>query len=484
MEKTSLAHSVPNAQTIHTIPFLNPDVLLEIFEHASSETLISPGRTEAYTLYHSQVCRSWRALTLSQPRLWSEIKWHDLTILRPADARFTALLDLHLERSKQSLLYVWIRLDEDDPVQIRKHLLDSIFEAQHRIKHLTIMGTKESFPDKRTYLLQSATQLQKLHLDIQTASWSPTAAVTVTVDMSCLHSLKDLLIYGNNCVNGQASTLNSLQLVWSLPGSSSGQHLTASVSCLLSLLRTFPNLRSLWFAIGVEEVVFPFPKRLAMQELRQLTLLLNTGGFETVDSLFRNLELPSLEYLDLTCDDDAVLSWRWRNASVLKSLVSLSLTRVITANIYGHDLDEDEISEGLTSLLQQTPALENLHISIGWISTQILSLLTLGPGADNNVCPELSSLVLESWASQWDPGAMKNITPQAVIDLVSSRWQAPQQDKEEVPSECVQSSGLKRINLCFGMPILPNLIMVEPLRSFIKQGLEVGVSSSAVGDRY
>ena len=155
------------------ISSLNTDILREIFEHGcSTPATFVPGMIEAPALVYSQVCKSWRLIAIAQSILWSSTSltwgpasWHGGGITDD-DERLVRLWDLYLSRSGQVLLDVSLFLYYEDESELREHVLDSVFDEQHRLNHLRVICEVYAKPQSKAHLLNSATQLTCLKLKL------------------------------------------------------------------------------------------------------------------------------------------------------------------------------------------------------------------------------------------------------------------------------------------------------------------------------
>ncbi|KLO14110.1 hypothetical protein SCHPADRAFT_939787 [Schizopora paradoxa] len=469
VEKSSgLKRAASVCTKVTSMSSLISDVLMLIFEHATSmPARIAHGETAVDALKYSQVCKRWRTLAIAKPSLWASIDWGGASVKEPTDERFIVLWDLYLSRSKQAPFSAKLFLDgRSDSVQTRQHLLDSIFSEQHRLQSLIVVASKEAIPGGKSYLLDSAPKLQNLDLDIWNNEFLPVLSnASVTVDLSGMRSLRNIYLNGDVSVMHELYTLDSLRAsMLHIIGAGTPQTITMSTSYLFAFLRSAPRITNAEYTINDADIALPTAKHLVMSDLQKLVIRLNTGSFEALDSLLRNLDLPSLDTFELEFSIETVQTWRWRNASALKTLRSLTLRCLVTSNS-GPVIDGPE---GIRSLLQCTPALQELQIYSNCISSRTLSILSArAPGSIRcEICPALESLRLIRHVAT---NAVPGIAPQEIIDLISSRWREPQENVQ-IGGVDYQPS-LKYVYLQLKMPGLLNLSDTEPIRSFRKCGL-------------
>ncbi|KLO05996.1 hypothetical protein SCHPADRAFT_1002586 [Schizopora paradoxa] len=471
----------PNTAPISS---LIPDILREIFEHGcSTPASFLPETTEAPALAYSQVCRSWRSLTLARSTLWSSMSWglrwwrgHNTMYRNNSDKRLAVLWDLYLSRSRQALLHVSLYLHEYDAPELREHLLDSVFKEQHRLHHLEVDCNEDILPEGTPYLLSAAPRLGFLKIKVfdRYRGIMPPKKV-ITVDLSGFTSLRELDLSDNVLLRGRvpANVLESLRTlnywtVHTLP-----QNLATPASNPFSFLHYAPRIRRTEISgeFMSPGVLSAPPPRLDLCHLRELRLGLNDRDADFAESLLADSEIPALEEMVLAffADTRGYQRRRWTQGKILKTLKVLLLNWV-----QNHDGTQDTFfDEDLRRLLQCTPALKSLHIASVWITPQTLLLLTHRSPEDaaSNVCPALEKLVLDGHDE-------RNFLSQVVIDLISSRWRPPQ---EKTDNEGATSfSGLTDVHLSFfldesgeGQRRLADLRTVEPVCSFIQQGLKL-----------
>ncbi|KAI0358097.1 hypothetical protein OH77DRAFT_1242088 [Trametes cingulata] len=136
---------------------LPPEILSEIFalvaiSHYETQQRNHYGPSHAYkwiTLTH--VCRTWRTVALSTPRLWSRI-----VLTRPDVAREV------LARSKKAPLWVSATLAyHDDP---RLEVLNTLMQESSRIKELRLTGPARMVQSLSTQWRLPATKLESMFL--------------------------------------------------------------------------------------------------------------------------------------------------------------------------------------------------------------------------------------------------------------------------------------------------------------------------------
>ncbi|KLO05993.1 hypothetical protein SCHPADRAFT_1002583 [Schizopora paradoxa] len=471
------------------ITSLIPDVLSQIFEHVcSTPASISLDEIAVSALDLSRVCRSWRSLALSQPSLWSSLSWGrkdenmyaDTRWYPAADKRHVQLWQLYLSRSRQAALDISLFLYKQDDVKLREHLLDYVFKEQHRLQGLRLYCRETTVPYGKKYILNDAPRLKILKILVTSCNLiRPPVRLdeSITVDTSRLSKLQILTLCGNVFILNEMGVFDSLQFVRFWPnkidvGDSSMSHelaLPLSSSVLLSFLHCVPHIQELSFIIDLATTLPITPPRLVLRHLNMLILDMNTRGSEILDSLLGNLYIPAMETLILRFYGDSSSGdrrWRWNTGAVLESVRSLILEwRRPEGEM--PDLIHDE---NLRSLLQCTPALKSLDINAEWISPQTLSLLTLAhePSENvvNNLCPKLEALSLLN--------VNRIVSYQNIVDLISSRFLRTQGGLENpkfpgLKDVFIRLRVVENENDAEG----PELEDIEPICSFIKEGLQL-----------
>lgn len=458
---------------------LNSDILWEIIEHGCSDPAsFLPKRTVVPALVFSQVCRSWRSFVLAQSTFWSSISWgrrpneDEEDGLPMVDKRLLKLWDLYLSRSGQVLLDVSLFLYYEDESELREHVLDSVFDEQHRLNHLRVICEVYAKPQSKAHLLNSATQLTCLKLKIgehdgtYKATWPEKC---ITVDLSNLTSLRELEAIGN-VVLDQKMPVTTHELLRSVTyWTNSVIYRTTSTNARLpglfrSLDLDYDNHTTM--LVPTQELNL----HLNLSHLRELSLGVDVSSAEATESLLTNSDIPALEELFIAFfgEADGVYKRRsWANGKVLESL------KVLTLNWTQMGTQDPLFDEDLRRLLRCTPALKTLNIIADWISPQTFTLLTVRASEDfaSNLC-----LALEVLSLRKNRPENRNISRQSVVDLVSSRWRPPPllAEKREGPTEF---SGLTDVLLCLSLidsaDGQTDICTIEPLRSLIKQGLRL-----------
>ncbi|KLO05992.1 hypothetical protein SCHPADRAFT_987169 [Schizopora paradoxa] len=359
---------------------LNSDVLLEIFEHGcSTPASIAPnaGLSVAPGLVFSQVCRSWRSLALAQSRLWSSFSWYKDASAEEED---------EYEEDKPDEPIIGDERFHDTP-EIRKYLVDSVFNIQKRLKRLKLHCEQGTLPEGKAYRLDSAPMLESLNFKI--SQYDPklkpvSISKAIAVDLSNLGSLRDLSLTGNVFIIRQFNDLKSLQLVLLRLNNVVGvdplerprRSFAMSTSDLFAVLNSSPNIYWITSVVSLPNTLPVPPQRLLLHRLRKLGLILESGSAAVLNSLFQSLDLPLLTGLNLVLYGtgrglEGIRSWAI--GSTLESVTELKITC---------DWSRNPIDEDLRSLLICMPRLDFLNLHSDCISSQTLLLLTLQPSGE------------------------------------------------------------------------------------------------------
>ncbi|KAJ7623762.1 hypothetical protein FB45DRAFT_926680 [Roridomyces roridus] len=121
---------------IHTLP---PEIMSEIFTHVLPPYPLRPRANgfDSPTLL-SHVCRSWREIALSTPRLWRAIAIHLSGLLScPAKVH---MLETWLQRSQCCPLSISIRAGSHTKISLLDRVLPTLFAQCHRWEYLRLVG--------------------------------------------------------------------------------------------------------------------------------------------------------------------------------------------------------------------------------------------------------------------------------------------------------------------------------------------------------
>jgi len=306
-------------------------------------------------------------------------------------------------------------------------------------------------------MLSSAPILE--HLDIcvnKCAGFAPAQdeGGSISLDLSGCCAVRSLNVEGNTLLHRDFGRLEFLkEALLGHDPSSLGVDNEMSCTHLLSFLRSTPSLERLSVHVTVCNVLPLVLPTQAVRLPRLVTIvILFAAGHTALDAVFQNLHLPSLENLDITISSLDVIAGGFRHATSLQKVRDLKLA-------YWQDQGPGVDGE-IDSLLSFVPALKSLHISAQWLTSMDMEQLTLP-----NRCPELESITFDSDTYRTNVKTHL-VHPNDLVALIATRWRTDNGEDTETPSR-----GLKRISL--RLPGLPDITTMEPVRSYVEQGLVV-----------
>ncbi|KAI0630511.1 hypothetical protein C8Q77DRAFT_1133458 [Trametes polyzona] len=288
--------------TMTTVARLPPELLSEVFLHVTrdayaiyqSSNHLHYGAARFYAWVKvSHVCRSWREVALSTPRLWGHI------ILTKRSVVEDMLL-----RSKRAPLSLSAAIfsSKDD----RTRVLEQLMQETPRIKELRLSGPVCLLQDFCAKLTEPANNLDTLVLSDNASHTYPLLsnnALSQTVFPGKLPYLRTLEIRGlvfDWTVPVLSPTLTRLVLV----GRMDSQSLLGSFNQLLTVLDTMPGLETLVLEnaiprVSSEVTTWSTPQHtIALPQLHELTV--HGQSFDCAN-LINHLRLSSSTHVKLTC---------------------------------------------------------------------------------------------------------------------------------------------------------------------------------------
>ncbi|KII86350.1 hypothetical protein PLICRDRAFT_286421 [Plicaturopsis crispa FD-325 SS-3] len=154
VETPSSCSTSTTSETHSATPELPPEIWAEIFSYQEDGDTFRP---DCAPLLHAQVCRHWRAICLSTPRLWSSLTIHFHR--RNSDSQL-ALTKLYLERSREHPLSIELHIGRDSK---DRSFVEALIPHSHRWLNVELM-----MPWSSVDLLDSVRDripiLRKLHV--------------------------------------------------------------------------------------------------------------------------------------------------------------------------------------------------------------------------------------------------------------------------------------------------------------------------------
>ncbi|EJC98587.1 uncharacterized protein FOMMEDRAFT_170846 [Fomitiporia mediterranea MF3/22] len=396
------------------IQHLPPEILMEIFYFClPSETFPEPPSMRALPLNVASVCRSWRRLALSLPKLWSRFKYsQDGCIRRVWDEYAYGTLGLWLERSRNRSLSLtlgnqyreWMKAKkcekmikyEKEDSELYKEMFRKVLDQQRRWRHIRI---DYDFNDPENVLEMEMSHmpvLESLHVHLPVE----TTAVIINVSRSPrLRSLELSCAFTLTTGKGMLTNLERLHLDYGC------RYLRAAplrVDDILMVIRKAPNLKELSAVVcgGVRKDEAKAIKQINLEALRKLALSFPEGDCAAAKSLLDLFVLPSLRSLRIDLRGGGYQLGL--PALLTRSKASLKTFRIKT---YAHPHDE------ILRCLRLSPDLVHLTIETTGDPRNLIRALTINPALfytqprshsqnqnqdeeqpRRNICPKLETL--------------------------------------------------------------------------------------------
>ncbi|KAJ7448349.1 hypothetical protein FB451DRAFT_1289112 [Mycena latifolia] len=241
---------------IYPILTIPPEVTSEIFIHSIGSPNYSPSRGPKYDgpLRLTSICRAWRAIALSTPRIWTHFHaWSPAIVHRPTE-NVSDLLGCWLPRAGSLPLDVVIQLPA---VCSYDAILSTLTQYSSQWLVLRLMSGKPfSFPIGTICTPLSC--LKRIEISIQ--YWPDAGPTCITEFLDALH-LSEAFLSG--------VTFPRISLPW-MQLTDLELHHTSLAECLNTLEQT-PNLESLTYSTHTATVPAVFPL-LTMPRLHALKL--------------------------------------------------------------------------------------------------------------------------------------------------------------------------------------------------------------------
>ncbi|KAK0215941.1 hypothetical protein EDD85DRAFT_439197 [Armillaria nabsnona] len=382
----------------HSPRRLPEDVLLEIFYHCVNEVVeaLRAGETrcvlhhDAAPLSLSQVCQSWRRVTIQAPLLWRcvSVNLHNHYVTREHhpgapctnhdDPRSSYLLCIHLQRARQVSLHVCINGRSNfAQIPLIPPLLSTSsawvelslrlpFSAYHQL------ATCHGFLDRLQFLRLSV----KDHANVN-AIIAPTEVVSVfsiapqlrEVRCDNLHNARNFFVFPPDGVERFSSRVDSKEDLTSLTPLPNVKDL--SLHCYVD---SFPqDLYAQWTAQG-PSLIRPNAYR-TLDSVTSLHMHQHVNGPQALARLYSALNLPSLSYLHFHFENYA-------QGYDLPVVSDSNRHTVTTLELTGRL----EIEQGIHSIydfLRSFPNLRRLILRIKEVPASLCVLLTYHATAES-----------------------------------------------------------------------------------------------------
>ncbi|KAK0197994.1 hypothetical protein F5146DRAFT_1017759 [Armillaria mellea] len=406
--------SIPDDMLRHIFSFCVYGVYDLLDEDGTSNTLDS--RKPPWTL--SQVCRSWRRISLSTPSLWSCLSIDFEQYLKPKDVHLHQfMLGLHIQRARQSQLTIKLSSKKD----VSSHafipiLLTSIPYWKHLCacipaKSLAVLSTYGSYFESLFYL----------KMDLPGDAASPVHAFEMA------QSLRILKIDSSLCRH-----------VYLPDGGLGLTNLTISgpfVKHIFSFLRKTLNIETLELHFVTSK---PFERLNSPILMPKVTKLIISEWDDVAPSsiahLFESLELPKLSSLcfDLDNEDsDNVLVF----PEILPHHHCHKLRRLEV------DASRSKVGKtGLIDLLIRATNIKYLTVSAKTVETDLLSALTRSRN-NGNILPELRTIDFRGSESISDHKLLLQMVESRTNQMKDYERDEEEDDGEEMQGEIEDDEG-------------------------------------------
>jgi F-box-like len=390
--KTLLKFSAEYQALLSPTRCLPPEVLAEIFYYCSPENWIDDNpHDKRATMLSSHVCRLWRQVALSMPRLWSSLSLE----IRTANYE-----------SSLSLAKSWLSRSGGCPLKLRilcfdrsrnlQFLVDTILPLCHRWQNLYIVVLFAEIDDF-VAAIGHVPRLEMLDLSVLD---SPDFLTTRPLPVRIFESAPKLR---NVCLS-DGIIPHGVQLPW--------DQLTefrvglCGVYDCLEALTWLPNL----VKFGVDLAIVKTPPSGAIHHVIQLPHLTTMTLFPRVNPgyFFDHLALPSLA--DFEYYDEVGCTWKQRQFISLLLRSSCSLRRLCLA------APRSMKEHHLIQVLEHTPDLRELHVAPLSMSSSALARLTRQTTNNENAPCLVTKLHTFKIFHQL------HFDAEALADMVESRW--------------------------------------------------------------
>lgn len=381
----------------------------------------------------TQVCKAWRTVALSTPKLWSSINLGLFSIKHKSRPYIPSLMDNWLNRSALLPLSISLGLHSDDPVS--GPALEVLFRHIRAWKHVRLEWCMQNLPIPPLFnfnfcLSSNAPFLETFELRTEgglgTQGEEHLSAILRGASALCRFSWAD---------EDLSLDLNRLILPWAQL-SDLDLRCKLSLRDCITLLHVSPNLVSCSFhLVRLDSPASTLPQgQITLPHLRHLSI----DSVFTLTPLLDSVTLPALLSLEATSSydtDNAIPPWPHAEFVALLTRSSPPL-----ANLHLRaPISEDQ----LIAVLERTSgALRVLNVDGGLsrepcVTDNILTLLTLrSSSANENGCGELVCLA-PKLKSMTLHRCMKfnrttGISAGVLANMIESRWRASLPSTSEV----------------------------------------------------
>lgn len=372
------------------IEILPLELMEEIFLFClPSTTYINPDPNHAPLLL-CQVCRAWRIIAISSPRLWKSVSFQEYHSER--------MIGLWLSRAGNCPLAIAFRVPSYYELVFASKDWEIVGRSSQWRNVAIMLESKASFRN----LAAAISSLPLIHtLKLNMHTFSGTKVEGQEEFFGLLHSASNL-----RKISWYLTTINpcTVNLPWgSLTEFDSSFELSTSET--VQILLDAPRLRRLMLVGPTRTqmssgIVTLLPPTIVHRHLNDLKLFTRSG---TLGDLFDAISLPALESLRLGC-----VGFRsWQHEQFFPFL-SRSCSKLRSFDVDYHGFTEENIIQ----YLRCTPRLTYIRLMGDFVTDHLISLLTYhGDVEEPCLCPMLKSIILSG-----------PYNDKSVMKLICSRW--------------------------------------------------------------
>ncbi|TDL17962.1 hypothetical protein BD410DRAFT_901162 [Rickenella mellea] len=385
-----------------------PESMAKTFE--SHGVVFPPPSTRDGPMLYSQICRSWRDVALSTPRLWA-------CVSIPAERNYFAWIEEWLKRSKSvPLHFQWSR--DCTNRNSHSHILDKKIKflvAESTRWHEVIIGDKREVVQQLLAPLKCRVPMLEAQKVYETGYYG-----VYDVDITAAPNLRYLHV-STECQLTYNFDNKSIRqfIVKETPRSlSSWSSSLMTPNGILQLFSVWPRLESVDIDV-VGMTIEPDFHQLTMPSLQKLSLGhgSNATPIDIGRLLLDKLNLPALKSLSID-----IYRGKWATVMPLFSIQSLvirSHASLASLSLYGPRIGQPVSEDDLIGCVLHMPGLEFLLLKHMPISDAFITALTTTPRSPDSdyqpmLCPVLKHLTLGSSAA---------LTENVIIEMIRSRWE-------------------------------------------------------------